>query len=140
MERLAMKRILPIVVLLAVAAGVFYRFAWRDGEQRNELIISGNIEMTEVDIAFKTPGRLDDLLVDEGDEVQAGDVIARLDREQLLRQRERAVANIRSAQSALEQTRAAIRFQRESVASSIAQTQAEVRAARDAAPLDSCSK
>ena len=125
-----MKRILPIVLLLGVAGALLYRFVWRVPERPNELIISGNIEMTVVDIAFKTPGKLQALLVDEGDEVQAGDTIARLDTQQLQRQRERAVAGVLSAQAALEQTRAAIRFQRENVASSIAQREAEARAAQ----------
>lgn len=125
-----MSRILPIAILLGLGGAALYWFLWRDTELPDELIISGNIEMTEVDIAFKTPGKLDELLVEEGDAVRAGDVIARLDSEQLLRQRDRAVANSRQARSALEQTRAAIRFQRESVASSIVQRQAELRAAR----------
>ena len=125
-----MSRILPIAILLGLGGAALYWFLWRDTELPDELIISGNIEMTEVDIAFKTPGKIDELLVEEGDAVRAGDVIARLDSEQLLRQRDRAVANSRQARSALEQTRAAIRFQRESVASSIVQRQAELRAAR----------
>lgn len=127
-----MKRILPLLPVILIAVGAFYWFAWRDTETKDELIISGNIEVTAVDIAFKTPGKLEALLVDEGDEVQAGQVIARLDQEQLQRQRQRAAAAIKSAQSALEQTRAAIRFQSENVASFIAQRQAELRAAQAA--------
>lgn len=127
-----MKKILPIVIVLALAAALFYRFVWSEQEEPDELVISGNIEMTEVDIAFKTPGKLEALLVEEGDEVQAGDVIARLDRQQLEQQRTRALAVIDSARSALEQTRAAIRYQRENVASSIARSEAEQRAAQAA--------
>lgn len=125
-----MRRTLPIAILLGLGEAALYWFLWRDAGLPDELIISGNIEMTEVDIAFKTPGQLDELLVEEGDAVRAGDVIARLDKKQLLRQRDRAEANIRQAGSALEQTHAAIRFQRESVASSIAQRQAELKAAQ----------
>jgi len=127
-----MRRLLPIVVVLAVALAAFYRFVLRDGEQLDELTISGNIEMTEVDIAFKTPGRLESLLVAEGDAVRAGDVLARLDRRQLEQERERAVANVASAQSALAQTQAAIRFQRASLDGAVAQREAAVRAARAA--------
>ena len=127
-----MKRLLPLVLVILIAAGAFCWFAWRNDEQKDELIISGNIELTEVDIAFKTPGKLEALLIAEGDKVQAGDVIARLDQQQLQRQRQRAVAAIKSAQSSLEQTDAAIRFQSENVASSIAQREAELRAAQAA--------
>ena len=56
------------------------------------MVVSGNIELTEVNIAFKTAGRLIERTVDEGDAVKKGQVIARLDRDQLLAQREREAA------------------------------------------------
>lgn len=65
--------------------------------------VSGNIELNEVQIAFKTSGRLIERAVDEGDAVQKGMVVARLDRDQLLRQREREVAALASAQALLAQ-------------------------------------
>ena len=55
-------------------------------------MVSGNIELTEVNIAFKTSGRLIERTVDEGDPVKKGQVIARLDRDQLAAQRERESA------------------------------------------------
>ena len=60
-----------------------------------------NIELTEVNIAFKTPGRLVERTVDEGDTVKKGQVIARLDRDQLLAQRDRETAGLNSAISQL---------------------------------------
>ena len=55
-------------------------------------MVSGNIELTEVNIAFKTAGRLIERTVDEGDAVKKGQVIARLDRDQLVAQRAAQVA------------------------------------------------
>src|ERR1017187_3919261 len=83
-----MKKIIFIVVIIAVlgAAGML---AYRSlhTEPTNRIVVSGNIELTQVDIAFKTSGRLIERTVNEGDAVQKDMVIARLDREQLLHQR-----------------------------------------------------
>ena len=64
------------------------------------LKVSGNIELTEVDIAFKTAGRLVTLAVEEGDRVKKGALIARLDQEELLQRRESAAASLDSTRSA----------------------------------------
>ena len=66
--------------------------------------ISGNIELTEVNIAFKTAGKLVERTVDEGAPVRKGMVIARLDQEQLRHQYERAQATLASAESRRVQT------------------------------------
>src|ERR1700687_4888441 len=100
-----MKKWLIVILLVVVAAGagVLYsrRGASRDAE--NHVVISGNIELTEVNIAFKTAGRLIERNVDEGDKVKKGQVIARLDRDQLAAQREREVAGEQSAVSQMAQ-------------------------------------
>ena len=85
------KRIILIAVVL-VAAGVAAVYAFRGCGRRpsNRMHRSpAIIELTEVNIAFKTAGRLIERTVDEGDAVKKGQVIARLDRDQLLRQRAR---------------------------------------------------
>jgi HlyD family secretion protein len=43
------------------------------------LIVSGNVEVTEVNMGFKIPGRVMGLLTDEGRKVNAGDKLAVLD-------------------------------------------------------------
>ena len=88
-----MKKLILAVVLIAVVgtAGVLaYRSLHTAPTDR--ILVSGNIELNQVDIAFKTSGRLIERAVNEGDTVNKGMVIARLDREQLLRQRETAQA------------------------------------------------
>ncbi len=40
---------------------------------------NGRIEAVEIDVAAKTPGRLDDILVNEGDFVTRGQIVARMD-------------------------------------------------------------
>ncbi|HET9318797.1 MAG TPA: hypothetical protein VFO27_03445, partial [Bryobacteraceae bacterium] len=59
-------------VLVAVGVVVLYAFrGWGRGPS-NRIVISGNLELTEVNIAFKTAGRLIERTVDEGDPVKPG--------------------------------------------------------------------
>ena len=61
---------------------------------------NGRLEATEVDIATKTPGRLAEVLVDEGDLVEEGRIVARMDITSLeaqLRQAEAEVTRFRQA-------------------------------------------
>lgn len=124
------KKLLPVFVLIffAVIAGVYLYRAYRDNNA-GTIRLSGNIELTEVSISFKIPGRLVERLFDEGQRVRKGDVVARLDQEQLLRQRDRLRAAIAAAESRLAQLHTAIEFQTENVASLVEQRQAELRQA-----------
>lgn len=84
-----------IVALLALVAGGGY-FAWQKFG-KGDLppgIASGNgrIEATEIDISTKTAGRLKEILVNEGAFVTAGQVLARMDTDQLEAQRRQAMA------------------------------------------------
>jgi HlyD family secretion protein len=58
---------------------------------------NGRIEATEIDIAAKMPGRIQDILVREGDFVTAGQVLARMDTTQLEAQLRQAEAQWRRA-------------------------------------------
>lgn len=83
---------------LLLAAGGYY--AWHKFANRAPAgIASGNgrIEATEIDIAAKSPGRIKEILADEGDFVTAGHVLARMDTTQLEAQRRQAEAQLRRA-------------------------------------------
>jgi HlyD family secretion protein len=77
-----MKRLIPVLVLLAaaIAAGVYYypRLVKKPGPV-NELTLSGNIEAHESLVGFKVAGRIVDLPVEEGQQVQQGALLARLE-------------------------------------------------------------
>jgi HlyD family secretion protein len=123
------KTILVVVALAAVLAAAVYAWRWLEREPSNKIVISGNIELTEVKIAFKMSGRLTELAVNEGDPVKKGMLIARLDNEQLLRQREREQAALKAAESALAQLRTAIEFQRQTIDGEVQARMAELRQA-----------
>lgn len=123
------KTLLPLLALAAaVIAGIYLYRASRAGSS-GPIRLSGNIELTEVNISFKIPGRLIERLVDEGQPVRKGQIVARLDQEQLLSQRERIRAAIAAAESRLAQLHTTIEYQTENVASLVEQRQAELRQA-----------
>ena len=64
-------------------------------------VSNGRIEATEVDIASKIAGRIDTILVKEGQFVREGEVLAKMDTRVLQEQRMEAIAQIKEAQSAV---------------------------------------
>lgn len=120
------KRIIPILILLAAGGGALIAFRGSHRAPDNRLIVSGNIELTEVNIAFKTAGRLIERNVDEGDAVKRGQIVARLDRDQLLAQREREAAGLQSAESQLAQAGSSLEWQKANMAADIEQRRADV--------------
>lgn len=100
-----MKRIIPIVLLVAaVVAGVELYPRWsRKDRQEREMKFSGNIEAHESLVGFKVTGRIVGLPVEEGQAVEAGQLLAQLDRDDYQRAVavDRANARVRNDQLAL---------------------------------------
>lgn len=79
------KKLRPVIVL-ALAAGAAAAW-WFDvpgqlgwtTRQQDRLTLYGNVDIRQVQLGFRVSGRLAAALVDEGDAVKAGQVIARLD-------------------------------------------------------------
>jgi HlyD family secretion protein len=92
--------------------------------------VSGNIELTEVDMSFKTAGRLVERRFDEGDTLKKGDIVAELDRDQLSQQKDRDVAAVASADSQYQQLQTSIAMQRETLAGDIAARKADLAQAQ----------
>ena len=97
-----MKRIL-LIVIIAVAIGglLYYLFTREKAEEGTFIKVSGNIEATEVDVGFKISGRIVSRFFEEGDWVEQGKVLAKLDDEDLRNRLEVARATLMSAQARL---------------------------------------
>jgi HlyD family secretion protein len=94
----AKKRV--IIVAAIVALGVIAYTAWSHlAAQRNasSLTLYGNVDIREVELAFRIAGRLESMHYDEGDVIAAGDVVAELDAEPY--REALAVASARVAQA-----------------------------------------
>lgn len=124
-----MNRKLIPVILVVTAAAAYGIYRWWDGQDANTIRLSGNIELTEVNISFKLPGKLIERAADEGDRIRKGQIVARLDQEQLIGQRDRAQAGIAAAESNRAQTVTSISWQRETLEGQIEQSRAEIKAA-----------
>jgi HlyD family secretion protein len=70
---------LVVPLVLVVAAVVVFVVLRRRAGADAEWVESGTVEATESDLGFPLPGQIVELRVKEGDDVQAGDTIARLD-------------------------------------------------------------
>ena len=75
--------ILPRLLLMLVVAGGAVAGTWYYVEGRkppdDRLVLQGNVDVRQVNLAFKVDGRIESLAVDEGDPVSAGQVLAELD-------------------------------------------------------------
>src|SRR5437764_3256483 len=123
------KRVLIMLMLVVGAGAAIYTFRGGGRDTTGRIVVSGNIELTEINIAFKTAGRLVERTVTEGDLVKKGQVLAMLDRDQLAAQREREAAGVLSSESQLAQARTALEWQRATVAADIEQRKADLAAA-----------
>ena len=76
-----MKRVIPLLLLLAIGgAVVYFHPQWfRKPTVENVLKLSGNIEAHESLVSFKVTGRIIALPVEEGMTLKSGDLLARLD-------------------------------------------------------------
>jgi HlyD family secretion protein len=120
--------VISLLVLLLIVLAVVRWGGWGNAE-RQVIRVSGNIELTEVDIAFKSAGKLVKLAVEEGDMVQKGSLVAVLDQAETSQRRDGAVAAVQSAKSRLAQLGTAIAFQHEQVEGQEARSRAEVQQA-----------
>lgn len=76
-----------ILTLIALAVCLGLAFYWHDYDPADHRIrVSGNIEVTEVRLSFRIPGRVIQVLVNEGDTVSQGELLAKLDPEELQRE------------------------------------------------------
>ena len=99
------------LLVLLVGAGAFGY--WKSSQDRLPEGLSmgnGRLEATEVQIASKTPGRLAEVLVDEGDKVTKGQLLARMDTRTLEAQRNQAEAEVLRARENLNAAQANVQL------------------------------
>ncbi|MBR0683853.1 HlyD family efflux transporter periplasmic adaptor subunit [Roseomonas eburnea] len=122
---------------IAVAVIVAGFFAWQYFKPKGlpDGFASGNgrIEATEIDVAAKIPGRIREILVNEGDFVAAGQIVVRMDTAVLEAQRREAEAQLRMAIIAINVARSQV-TQREAEKAAaeavVAQREADLDGAR----------
>jgi HlyD family secretion protein len=104
-----------LALLLIGSAGAAGAYWWRQAQDRLPVGIvssNGRIEADEIDIATKFAGRLDELRVNEGDSVKAGQIVAKMETKDLEAQLSRAQSQQMQAQRAVDEARATLEQQR----------------------------
>jgi multidrug resistance efflux pump len=101
--------IIPIVVILIVGSLAIWYLARENRAAANGLAqASGTIEAAEVVISPELSGRIAQVMVAKGDQVDAGQPLLQLDDELLQVQRQRAAAALESAQASLVTTQTGV--------------------------------
>jgi len=91
--------IIPLVIVVVVGINLYNYLKNRD--DATALRFSGNIEVTEAQMSFRVPGRLAERLVEEGNAVNAGQILARLDKSDQIIAVAQAEANLAYAEAVL---------------------------------------
>lgn len=116
-----MKKKIIIPIVAAVIATVILMVVIRNSEDdRKTIPVSGTIEITDVELSFKVPGRMAERLVDEGEMVRAGQVVARLEQDDYIHEVTRLRKEVLAQQAEL------VELQRGSREEEIAQADAAV--------------
>ena len=135
MKQAGKKRLLRgllAVALLAGAAGLAWLELRPTGLGEGFARGNGRIEATEIDVATKLSGRIVEINVDEGEFVQPGQILARMDTQVLEAQLSEAQAQVNKAENAILTARARVaqRQSEQAAAESVVrQRQAELVAA-----------
>ena len=91
-----------LVVASLAAFGVWKTFFAASGSPTGVIAVSGRIEGDDSAVGAKTSGRIREITVREGDHVQAGQVIATLDDQQIRAREQMAEAAVRQAEARVE--------------------------------------
>ena len=95
------KLIIPGALLAVLAVLAYLGVNSRWGKNPKAIRVSGNIEVTDVELAFKIAGRVVERLVDEGETIKAGQVAARLDTADLAQEVAGRQGEVQAAQAVL---------------------------------------
>jgi HlyD family secretion protein len=122
MKRKTLYVVLGIIVTAAVASGLYWRSRQQSARaatedlrsavvERGDMLVtvsaSGQIKpVKQADLSFEASAQVAEVLVEVGDEVQAGDVLVRLDAERPTLEADRARANLAAAEAQLAKLRA----------------------------------
>jgi len=100
--------IIVLLVSLIIVAVYWYVTNQNKAPVSNTLTGSGTVEATQVSISPEVTGRIIEVVVREGDSVNAGDILFKLDDTLLSAQRDQAQVNLAAAQAGLDAANTAL--------------------------------
>ena len=121
---------LAIIVIL-VALGIYLWQQHGAKDPNGALTLSGNVDVHQVELAFRVSGRISAVKVQEGDQVRAGQVLAELDPVPFQADVDSAKADVAQAQAQRDKTRRGFRVEEVAQArATVAQRAADLENAR----------
>lgn len=96
-----MKKRIAIVALAAAVLIIGTAFVLRRGGNADELVLHGNVDLRQVELPFADSERIAEVLVEEGTQVRAGQVLARLDTGRLLPKVQQSEARVAAQREGL---------------------------------------
>jgi HlyD family secretion protein len=111
-----------LIAVIASAAGLTWWFT-RPAEERTELVLYGNVDLRQIQLAFNNSERIAEVKAQEGNRVRKGDLLARLDTSRLEPMVAQAEAQLAAQQEVFKRLHAGSRPQE------IAQARANVASA-----------
>jgi len=94
-----LRRIILIILVVAMlAGGSAWYFTQNNAENGKGLVLYGNVDIRQAQLAFNGSGRIEKMLVREGSPVKKGQLLAQLDASTLQEQERKAKAEVRAAQ------------------------------------------
>ena len=100
--RKKIKFIIPLVIILIAAALAAGYILHKQLLTNKTIKVSGNIEGDDVRISFRVQGQIIELLADEGTVIKTGDLVAKLNTDELSKIKAEAEAALRKAESQYE--------------------------------------
>jgi len=118
-----MKRRLIILTVLAAIAALIW---WEERPRPQTLVLTGTVDGNEVVVGSKITGRIVTLAVDDGQRVQAGDLIAVLDQDELRADQGAASHAIAQARASAQQSAAQTELLQGTLPTKVQQASAQV--------------
>lgn len=105
------KRLALLIAGTALLGAMGYGWVSQSRNGESALLLYGNVDIREVEMAFRQSGRLSRLLFEEGDRVETGDLLGELDAQPFRDATARAEAEVRQAAAELDKLRRGYRVQ-----------------------------
>ena len=124
MNKKKVMRLMLVLMIAAIGAGGWWLASRQSEQDKNLIVLYGNVDIREADLAFNNSEHIDRLLAQEGDRVRKGQLLATL-------HRPRMQAEVTAAEAQVAARKAAVaRLETGSRPEEVRQAQANVAAAR----------
>ncbi|MEN8751151.1 MAG: efflux RND transporter periplasmic adaptor subunit, partial [Desulfobacterales bacterium] len=124
MKKKVIRLVVIFILLAAVGAGLWVYFLQNKKEHKNELVLYGNVDIRQVDLAFNASERIAEIIVQEGEPVKKGQLLAVLETVRLQHDVDRATSQVAAQRDEIAKLEAGTRVEE------IKRARAEVEAAR----------